>query len=128
MDTKYLIRSRLDCPPGNSQQQLREKEALAKKLAARLNQAERNVRLLVSERRHILRLLNDLIRSTSNQSENFDDSLDFELGNRIVEDGNRLVSMFSRPESDGDVLLLSEQYLNYLGQKCVLVKRSEKEI
>ena len=172
--SKYLIRSTtrvvdsplLDNASTTAKVQLlneNDKEALViKKLAARLHQSEKNVRELVSERRSVLRLFNDLIRTAFDAAvrnrRRLDDSDDDHIGHYEDDDDEeidddddyhgqyhhhhqdhyddgllgmidvavadeRLVPMFKRPETDGDVLMLSEQYLTLLTRKCHLIKR-----
>lgn len=156
-NSKHLLRHRVEfnTPAStqstmDTQQQLREKETLIKKLAVRLHQAEKNVRELVSERRSLLRLFNDLVRTTTQDAsrsqtrvahlndsdddeQHYDDGLlgsvvqhDKQRRTRrlvLIDDADRLVPMFRRPGTDGDVLLLSEQYLTLLTRKCHLIKR-----
>ena len=139
METKYLIRNNGLVGESKLQQQIKEKEVLIKKLASKLNQTERNVRVLISERRLLVGLLNRLIRTVLEVNEEVDEEedrddiigidIDCDAGGNhvIIDEDESIVPVFTRHagdgSSDGDVLVLSEQYVNLLRHKCQFIRR-----
>lgn len=77
---RCLIKSRIDCPPPETRQLLKDKDSIIQKLNERLKTYESNQTSLLDERDYLLNLLNRLIKSLNansmvGQSDKFIDNL-----------------------------------------------------
>lgn len=135
MEAKYLIRTRLDCPPGDSQQQLREKDALLKKLASRLQHSEQTVNALLNERRIFVNLIGKLMqafdrRHSASLSDDIDDDDHIVNGGVLHARSDPSDLDSSDLEDEGDEQLLDEEQAIENGDEMVPVfnRRSDMDL
>jgi hypothetical protein len=128
---KVLIKSRLDCPPPESRQLLKEKDLIIQKLNEKLRLVESNVRCLLNERDYVLKLFNNLIKKV-NFSNDEDNEIDHFLENSSLKQGyysNLTDSSISVEHSviENGFRLLDDNYLSYLEKQVELANRYEQK-
>lgn len=116
---KFLIKSRIDCPPPETRQLIKDKDLLIQKLNEKLKQFEYNINSLLNERDYLLNLFNKLIKilndsstlSNNSQNEKFIEHLieqEFDL-NCVQSD-----SFKYKASSHDNFKFLNDNYLSYL--------------
>jgi hypothetical protein len=126
---KVLIKSRLDCPPPESRQLLKEKDLIIQKLNEKLRLVESNVRCLLNERDYVLKLFNSLIKTLNHNSGNeIENEIDQFLVNSSLKQGfysNLADSSVSAEHSviENGFRLLDDTYLSYLEKQVELAGR-----
>ena len=105
---KLLIKSRIDCPPPESHQLLKEKDLIIQKQYEKLKLFEFKLINLGKERDCLLNLINNFLFSLNNNESTSDGN------NNNIELIKNNLSQNSTSQQIDDIKLTNEDYLNHI--------------
>ena len=120
---KVLIKSRLDCPPPEPHQLLREKDLIIQKLNEKLRLVESQLRGVLGEREFMLKLFSSLAKSVHSGSANLNSSSDDE---NTSSSRHSYLSSDSNSNSNSEIVIIESSEIRLLDQ--AFLARLEKQV